>query len=125
MTNSKQITITLPMPPSVNQAYAGKARRFKSKQYKDWEKLCTTYPQKKHTFKYTGKGLELHYKFFSKWYNKDESVKKKDVSNYVKLTEDMLCKIIDGLDDKYVWKFSAEKIHSGREEVEVTIEELQ
>lgn len=31
------IAITLPMPPSVNEAYAGKAIRYKSKEYKEWE----------------------------------------------------------------------------------------
>ena len=30
------VSIALPFPPSINDAYAGKAKRYKSARYKDW-----------------------------------------------------------------------------------------
>jgi Holliday junction resolvase RusA-like endonuclease len=116
--------VVLPMPPSVNTAYAGQTRRYKSKQYKEWEKKCENYNNTAIVEGNIKKEYIVTYRFFSIWYNKDGSIKTKDLHNYLKLIDDMLPKIIEGFDDAYIFQSRIEKIHSGREEVEVEIEEL-
>lgn len=113
------------MPPSVNTAY-GNGRyggRFKTKKYYEWEKSLP--PQQGGKFKYTGKVLMIDYVFYSKWYNKNGTVKKKDVSNYIKVVEDSISKYVDGFDDRYVWNFTAKKVHSDKEEVVIIIREIK
>jgi Holliday junction resolvase RusA-like endonuclease len=114
--------IVLPMPPSVNVAYRGLSQgRFKSKAYKDWEKLCQTY-QNIVTGEAVGE-YSVEYRFFSKWYNKDGSIKIKDVHNYQKCLDDYLQKIIPGFDDCMIFESHIKKIHSDREEVEIELKE--
>lgn len=38
--NRKQKSVVVPVPPSTNNLFPGKARRFKSKEYKDWLKVA-------------------------------------------------------------------------------------
>ncbi len=113
------------MSISVNGAYDGKVRRFKSAKYKEWLALCETYPQKSYTYIPDEEStIHVEYKFYSKWYNLDGSVKMKDVSNFIKVVEDYLPNIIKDFDDKYIFEFTTEKIHSDREEVEIIIKEI-
>lgn len=116
-----KIEITLPMPPSVNTAYAGQIRRYKSKQYKKWLELCKTFKNKK--YKVSGdEELVVSYDFYSKFYNLDGSIKRKDSSNYIKLTEDYLPNLISGFDDKQIFLHNRiAKHHSDKEIVVIKI----
>jgi len=120
--------IILPMPISINVAYAnGSKGRFKTKKYKEWEELCTTYKNIKFRYKEEkGMGLEFSYEFHSNWFNKNNTIKQKDLSNYLKVLEDYLPNVIDGFDDKYIFCYdSIKKVQSGREEVEITFKEIR
>ncbi len=119
-------TITLPMPPSVNTAYCnGNKGRFKSSKYKEWEALCATYKNKGYSYeKERGKVLYVEYTFFTKWLNKDGSIKVKDLSNYFKCLDDYIPHIMDGFDDSLIWHVDAKKVHSDRNEVEIIIKEI-
>lgn len=123
--DKNKMKITLPMPPSINKAYANCSRgRFKSKEYKDWENLCDSLMagKKTHTFEFDRKGVIIDYTFYSKWLNNDGSVKMKDLSNYFKCLEDYLPRVLIDFDDKYIWGYDkVRKMHSGREEVEINI----
>lgn len=55
--------------------------------------------------------LEFHCK---NWLNKDGSVKKRDISNLVKIAEDALVEAIK-VDDSRFWKLTVEKKHSEKE----------
>jgi len=121
-----QIQITLPMSVSVNVAYGNKARgRYRTEAYLQWLIACANTDQYSYAYEFVDKGLHIDYKFYSKWLNKDDSIKKKDVANFIKVVDDYLPEIIDGFDDKYIWSFNTEKIHSDREEVELVISECE
>lgn len=110
------------MPPSVNSAYAnGNSGRYKTKAYKEWEKSCEATQHKLYKFTPDGKIITAKYRFYSKWKNKNGTIKVKDLSNYFKCLDDYIPNIIKGFDDRYIWKIEAEKIHSDREVVEVEI----
>lgn len=109
------------MPPSVNCAYAGKTRRYKSKPYNAWLKTCESYKNKR--FKVSGtEKLVASYKFYSKFINKDQSIKTKDLSNYFKLMEDYFKHLIIGFDDRQIFTYkNVEKHHSDKEIVKIKI----
>ncbi len=108
------INIILPMPPSVNEAYAGKSRRFKSKAYKRWLIECQTRKQTK--YKCRGDEIfQIKYFMHSNWFNQDGTIKRKDASNYLKLPDDYLSHIakrlnkqlpplIKNFDDKQIFE---------------------
>lgn len=54
-------TLSLPIPPSVNGLYAGKARRYKSPAYKSWLKECVVIPVKTFT-----NNVHITYAFYPK-----------------------------------------------------------
>lgn len=118
------IKLTLPMPPSINKAYNGKIRRYKSKEYRDWLKLCESTKNQRYKVNGTEK-IIANYSFYSNWYNKDGSIKIKDLSNYFKLMEDYLKNLIKGFDDKQIFLYNnIKKIQSDKEVVKIMIEEL-
>lgn len=94
---------------SVNCAFQG--RRFKTKEYKDYEKDLSWFLKGK---KIEGE-VEIHYKFFLKNYART------DVSNLIKLLED--CIVKNGLitDDRKVKRFTAEKFKSEEDKMEIII----
>lgn len=107
--------ITLDIKPlSVNAAWQG--RRFKSKEYKRYEReivpLLLRYKDKK-------KGLcWISYRFFlTNW-------KMTDADNLVKVTQDFLvkCGIIE--DDRKIMKYTIEKIPSDRNYIQIEIGEI-
>jgi len=116
------------MPPSVNALYATNfktGRRFKSKKYIEWVQLAKTYKNSTFTIIPDEKVLELSMKFYSKWYNLNDTIKKKDLSNYFKALEDYLGEIIKGFDDSMIFRYKQiDKIHSDREEVEIKFKEV-
>lgn len=96
-------------PISINKAYRGK--RFKSKDYIQFEKDCSWWMKGK---KISGE-VEIHYKFFVK------NFARTDVDNCIKPTQDLLVKygLID--DDCHIKKLVAEKFKSDEEKMEIEI----
>ena len=123
---NKTITVTLPLPPSVNGLFAGMKRRFKSKKYKEWTALAEEQCQEELS-KYEinpDEWLYARYTFMMPLKCKNGNVKKRDVANYEKATSDFLADNIDGFDDMMIRKMSMEKVDSERNEVECTLTEI-
>lgn len=116
------------MPPSINVAYAGTIRRYKSPKYKKWIEAC--HHQMTLQVKYKCHGTEkflIEYSFYSKWHNKDGGIKTKDVGNYIKLVDDYLPKAIKGFDDAQIFEQVLKKCENDEdynETVKVTISEF-
>jgi Holliday junction resolvase RusA-like endonuclease len=94
---------------SVNKAWQG--RRFKTEEYKQYEKDCMWWIKGR---KIEG-DVEIHYRFYLKNYTKT------DVSNLIKLLEDIIVK--QGLiqDDRFVKFFQAEKFRADEDSIEIEI----
>jgi Holliday junction resolvase RusA-like endonuclease len=109
MTNLEFIIPVKPL--SINKAY--KVRRFSSDDLKQFEK-DVGYLLKAQKCPITDE-ITIDYTFYIKNYQAT------DVSNCVKTIEDMLVKCLVIKDDKQVVQFSARKIKSEEEKIEITI----
>jgi len=101
-------------PVSVNRAWQG--RRFKTKEYKDFEEqmLWTLKGWRKRT----NGNYEIHFKFHLK------NAAASDLSNFIKTTED--CIVTAGIvrDDRYCWRMVIEKFRSEVDCFEFEIKDL-
>jgi len=120
-----EIILKYPMPPSVNVAYAGTKRRYKSDKYKQWIGEALYCGNRK--YKITGNNwLEIYIKFFTPLFNKGNGEKKKwDIDNRLKTLLDFIDSQVEGLDDHRYKRIIAEKVDSPRGEVEVIIKEMK
>ena len=72
MNNEKSINLILPLPISINKAFAGKARRYKSNDYKEYEKLFNFKMNYYPNYEIDGDNwLVCIYEYHFKIYNKD------------------------------------------------------
>lgn len=129
----------LPFPPSVNQMYAGKERRFKTSKAKNYDKqmhelykanylewnTCSVYF--KENIQPDVCMIKIDRYFFvprSRLYVKDpkskDSVQKWDHTNNIKPLDDAIAKLID-IDDRYFFDGKAEKLESDDETSHVAI----
>lgn len=111
----------LPFPPSVWKAYfrSGKMQ-FKTKEYKAFEGACMLALNRSSIKIPDSEEIEVNIVLFSnRWRNKDGSVKKKDLDNYLKCLIDVLSqfakKSIKGFDDSRIFSLSAQKRDSREE----------
>lgn len=76
--------LTLPFPPSVNALFGGGSaqKRFPSKKYKEWQKLCENIK----TERFNAERVAVSYTFY--WPDN----RARDLTNYVKAPEDFLVK---------------------------------
>jgi crossover junction endodeoxyribonuclease RusA len=90
------IKFSLPFPPSVNSCFQGGSgqRRFKSRKYKDWEREAMLVSKNVEKF---DEPVRISYLFFLP----DRRVR--DLSNYLKVTEDLI--VTRGIipDDDHNW----------------------
>ena len=132
------IDVDLPLPPSVNRAYATtrSGRRLltsEGKLYKQsvrdiiGQRYSVVTPELTHLGQ---KPLSLSVKIYTRVENKgwsDGKVKNRykrvDISNRVKLLEDALFEAL-GVDDCLVFKLTVEKIDSDDEYVHINLEEV-
>lgn len=102
-------TVALPLPPSTNSLYPGRARRRKSEEYKAWgeeAQLWVSMSQQPHLYRYGTLGVaperaqwKLHQFIFMKdW--------RSDMDNRYKASIDFLCGLY-GLSDRYLVQHSA------------------
>src|SRR3990167_792580 len=107
----KQINFNIQAKPlTVNKAWVG-GRRFRSPEYKSFEKEIAYFLPK-----ITVKGeVEIRYKFYIKNYNRT------DVSNLIKILEDIL--VANGIieDDRFVKNVSEEKFKNDNESIQILI----
>lgn len=130
MAKVNQVFLVFPMPPSINTCYGtnwATKRRYRTEAYREWLKDCESallLRGKRYKFDPDEK-LSMSYSFYSKWINKNGSIKTKDLSNYFKALEDMMNEFLEGFDDSRIFRYEKiEKIHSDREEVEIKISEI-
>ena len=111
---SPTTNLLIPIKPlSVNKAWKG--RRFRSKEYDEYEADCFRLIMLiKGRAKVEG-DVEIHYKFYLTQFGK------MDCSNLIKLLEDILVKSELIEDDRKVIRFSAEKFRAKEDRVEIEI----
>ncbi len=109
------LNFTLPVRAlSINKAWRGGAR-YRSKFYLDFEKEVLHLLPKKHI---DGE-IEINYKFYLK-----KNYSRSDVSNLVKVLEDVMVRADIITDDSLVKKFSAEKFKADVDNIVVEIKSL-
>lgn len=85
------IHLTLPMPPSVNKAYAGFPKRHKSNDYKKWEVEAQKALKTQTKYSIEGdKWLNAMYVLHTDLHYKNGKKKVIDVANYEKIVSDFL-----------------------------------
>lgn len=101
-------------PMSVNRAWQG--RRYKSRDYKDYEEECLWLLKNKKKVKGF---VEVYYKFYVK------SFSRVDVGNFEKPLSDIITKagLID--DDRYIKKLILEKFKSDTDFIEIEIKKYE
>jgi len=65
--------------------------------------------------------LEVTINIFSNWYNKDGTIKKRDIANLEKFITDSIFANLQDMDDKQIFKITMNKIHCSEESTEVEI----
>lgn len=123
LTGSAAIFGDFPWPPSVNQSYAGKTRRYSAECLKNYKSAVHTWwmvnremvhkVQAHFLSKVHDEGfvLAVHRFFYyrtSDLYTKDGRIKKNDVTNRIKCLDDSLTDIL-ALDDRLIWEGSEKK----------------
>ena len=110
----KEISIELPIPISVNKAYAGNGRiRYKSREYKEYEEKVKEIMQNAKTLEIDPlKWVVAEYRFFFPLYFKNGKIRKRDVANLEKVLSDTLTHHIKGFRDENIIKLTLTKINS-------------
>lgn len=124
------INIAIPfMSTSVNSSYSWKQRRFKSHEYQEFENKIEKFfllRRNEEKIRITwNEWLWVEYKFYFKIFNKNWSIKKKDLMNYEKTLTDSLSKYIEWFEDSKIKKAILEKIDSNEEKIEIKIYEIK
>lgn len=107
--------------PTINQIYVTwfpKGRkipmRIKSKEakriYKEVENIILETP-----YEHIEGELQVTIDIYSNWYNKDVTIKKKDIANYEKFITDSIFSNLEGMDDSQIFKMTLTK-HQSEEE---------
>lgn len=95
------IHLTLPLPPSINAAYAWKEIRYKSATYKQWEDKVDIELRKQEAYTITGdEWLSAHYILHIDLYYKNGEKRIIDCSNYEKAISDFLGWYVDPITRK-------------------------
>lgn len=124
--NEKSINLILPLPISINKAYAWKSIRYKSNDYKKYEQLFNLTMNKYPTYYIEwDKWLAVNYEFYFKLYNKNWTKKVKDLWNLEKILTDCLCKRIKWLEDHKIKEIKMIKTDNEKEFVNVIIYEIE
>lgn len=97
--------------PSINSAYNGTRRRFSSKEVKAFKKgLSEELKNFKVPFDLNSKKLDLNiYVSLPTWLTKDGRIRRNDISNRIKVSEDTFFEAL-GIEDSSNWRVSATKV---------------
>jgi len=110
-------------PPPLNRAYVSvKGRKILSRESRTFKSqsigyLSTTYLEdiSKFVSEHKGKTFVLVIRLYSKWKSQKGDLIRRDTSNYIKLTEDVVAEVL-GIDDKYNIRIVVDKIHTPNQE---------
>jgi len=69
--------------------------------------------------------LEVTIEIHSNWYNKDKTIKKRDIANLEKFITDSIFDGLEKMDDKQIFKLTMKKIQSNKEFAIITIKEIK
>lgn len=131
---NKYLLSNMPMPPSVNDCYPGKERRFASfelKQYKNhmqlWGLTVAVQLRQIASELRTGLGqpgvmLKVERQFFfhaHRVLTKQVQARQLDHTNFIKCLDDAVCALLQ-IDDKYIWESSELKIPVAKPTAEQT-----
>lgn len=127
MKNMDKIKLHIPfMPISINKAYAGYPKRHKSNDYKEFEYKMEKYFLElwiKYEIEWNN-WLSIKYDFYFPIYNKNWTIKKKDLENYLKVLNDTISYHIPWFLDEKIKHISMSKWESEKEYIEIEIKEL-
>ena len=120
------IHLKLPMPPSINKAYAWFPKRHKSNEYKKWEIEARNALKTQEKYSIEGDNwLSAIYILYTDLHYKNGKKKVIDVANYEKLTSDFLSHEISWLEDhKFLSVTLVKKQKETVEYIEIFIDEL-
>lgn len=112
--------------PSVNHLYFNwNNRRILTKEARELKKeikdICCKMNLNE---KYNDKKLKVNVKIYENWFNKNGTIKKKDISNKEKFLIDSVFDGL-GLDDKCIFKHQMIKIQSDKDYSIIKIDELK
>lgn len=106
--------------PTVNQMYSTfRGHRVKSKAARDFAKDVENLMKSIPLDNIEGE-LIVIIKIYSRWYNKNGTIKKKDIANFEKAIIDSIFSNLE-MDDSQIFELKLQKIHSETEEFEVLI----
>jgi len=107
--------------PTINNMYVTfRNLRIKSKiskeQAKEVELIVSNTP-----YELISGELSVKIDIYSNWYNKDGTIKKRDIANLEKFITDSIFNNLEGMDDKQIFKIAMNKHQSDKEETIVEI----
>ncbi len=128
----------MPLSPSINEAYCNNQRagrgRFKSSHYKSYENAMRIWCLKNHQVIKQAKDFLKDKSFLSvtatfyfpyeRLLTKKHLPKRQDVTNRVKVLEDLVCKFLE-IDDCLFWKWSLEKRVADDSYIDMIIEIME
>ena len=108
--------------PTVNTMYATfNGNRVKSKEANQLSKEVGDIVLNTPTIIIEGK-LKVSIEIHSNWYNKDGTIKKRDIANLEKFITDSIFNHLEDMDDKQIFKLVMNKVQSDKEYALIKIE---
>ena len=120
------IKIIIPFhTPTVNLMYATfHGHRVKSKQARELAKEVNLIVSNTPYSPISGE-LSVTIDIYSNWYNKDKTIKKRDIANLEKFITDSIFSNLQDMDDSQIFKITMNKIQSNEEFSIINIEEYK
>ena len=120
------IEIKIPFKtPTINLMYSTfRGHRVKSKEARELSKTVKEIVLNNSVEIIIGE-LEVTIEVHSNWYNKDKTIKKRDIANLEKFITDSIFDGIEGMDDKQIFKLTMKKIQSDEEFALIKIGEMK
>ena len=111
--------------PTINLMYSTfNGNRVKSKQARQLAEEVKKIVLNSETEIISGE-LEVTITIHSNWYNKDKTIKERDIANLEKFINDSIFNNLEGMDDKQIFKLTMEKVQSEEEFAIIKIEALK
>ena len=124
--NKIQSSIIIKIPfktPTVNLMYSTfRGHRIKSKEARELSKEVAEIVLNTQTCIIDNE-LKVSIEVYSNWYNKDGTIKKRDIANLEKFITDSIFDKLEDMDDKQIFKLTMKKIQSDEEFALIKIEE--
>lgn len=109
--------------PTVNLMYATfRGYRVKSKEARELAKEVDLIVKSTPTEIIKGE-LNVNITIYSNWYNKNGTIKKRDIANLEKFITDSIFSNLEDMDDSQIFNINLKKIQSDKEYTEVEIKE--